>query len=386
VRNLEHFPFLFGLDILPEWEAVANQLVEVAGTVMVIGAPDTGKSTLCHYLVYRTFVAGHQVALVDLDLGQSRLGPPAALGLGLFPPQRPGDESVIPEASSFIGQTSPVGAIMEVVVGCRVLVDQAHSRGYTRVVINTSGLVQGPGALRLKRAQAELLQPVLILGLQRERELESLLRGLSGVNLSMSKGFSISPPAPAGGNQEMGSWPILRLPVSSRAVRRGPEGRRLFRESRFRQYLQGSRRLALPWRNLVWEGQPWGHGDPLNFEALESFRQRLGIMPLYGEFQGSTAVLLLPEVPEVNFQENLQKSRKIDQVHWITWPSLHWRLVGLMDGWHRTLALGLILPETWDPESLALWSPLPPPALPRVRFLKVGKLRLNLRGQEINHV
>jgi polynucleotide 5'-kinase involved in rRNA processing len=364
VRNLEHFPFLFGLDILPEWEAVANQLVEVAGTVMVIGAPDTGKSTLCHYLVYRTFVAGHQVALVDLDLGQSRLGPPAALGLGLFPPQRPGDESVIPEASFFIGQTSPVGAIMEVAVGCRVLVDQAHSRGCTRVVVNTSGLVQGPGALRLKRAQAELLQPVLILGLQRERELESLLRGLSGVNLSMSKGFSISPPAPAGGNQEMGSWPILRLPVSSRAVRRGPEGRRLFRESRFRQYLQGSRRL----------------------EALESFRQRLGIMPLYGEFRGSTAVLLLPEVPGVNFQENLQKRRKIDQVHWITWPSLHWRLAGLIDSWHRTLALGLILPGIWDPESLAVYSPLAPAALPRVRFLKVGKLRLNLDGQELNHV
>jgi polynucleotide 5'-hydroxyl-kinase GRC3/NOL9 len=381
------FPFLAGLDILSAWEVAANQFVEGAGTTIVIGAPDTGKSTLCHYLVYRAFVAGHPVAFVDLDLGQSHLGPPATLGLGLFPPHCPGDERVIPEASYFIGQTSPVGAILEVVVGCRVLVDQAYSRGCTRVVVNTSGLVQGPGALRLKRAQAELLQPALILGLQRERELESLLRGLSGAaKLVMPKGFSIPPPAPVGGNQENGSWPILRLPVSSQAVRRGPEERRLFRKTRFRRYFQGSGRLTLPWRNLVWEGQPWGHGDPLNFEALENFRQRLGIMPLYGESRGKTVVLLLPATPEVNFQKNLRKSQEVDQVHWITWPSLHWRLVGLIDGWHRTLALGLILPGIWDPESLAVYSPLAPAALPRVRFLKVGKLRLNLDGQELNHV
>jgi polynucleotide 5'-hydroxyl-kinase GRC3/NOL9 len=180
VANRDHFPFLASLDILEEWEAAAARLVQDGGTVMVIGAPDTGKSTLCRYLTYRSFAAGHQVALLDLDVGQSHLGPPATLGLALFPPQRPGDEGGTPEALFFIGQTSPVGATLEVAVGCRVLVDVPRSRGCTRVVVNTSVLIRGTAAMILKRAEMELLQPGLILALARDRELEPLLRDLTG--------------------------------------------------------------------------------------------------------------------------------------------------------------------------------------------------------------
>jgi polynucleotide 5'-hydroxyl-kinase GRC3/NOL9 len=371
VANRDHFPFLANLDILEEWETAAARFVQDGGTVMVLGAPDTGKSTLCRYLVYRSFAAGHRVALLDLDLGQSHLGPPATLGLALFPPQRPGDEGEIPEALAFIGQTSPLGAILEVAVGCRVLVDIALSLGCTRVVVNTSGLIRGTGALILKRAEAQLLQPALILALARARELEPLLRDLMGA--VSSKGSS-------------DGWSIICLPVSSRAVSRSPEERRFFREGRFRRYFKKARRLVLPWRQLVWEGQPWGHGDPLDHVTLEHFHQRLGITPLYGESQGRRAVLLLAEAPEVHLQETSWGGQDWDRIHWLTWPSLHWRLVGLLDGRRRTLALGLVLPEAWDPEALLLWSPLAPPALSRVRFLKVGGLRLNLQGQELAHV
>lgn len=174
------FPFLANLEILPEWEQAARRWLEWGGAALVLGGPDTGKSTLSRYLVSRAYAAGRPVGLLDLDLGQSHLGPPAALGLGLFPPLVPGDDSLFPPELYFIGQTSPLGALLEVAVGCRRLADQAVSRRVTRLVANTSGFIQGPGALRLKKAQVELLQPGLILALQRERELEPLLRGLGG--------------------------------------------------------------------------------------------------------------------------------------------------------------------------------------------------------------
>lgn len=357
---------------------------------MVLGAPDTGKSTLCRYLVYRAYAAGHRVALLDLDLGQTHLGPPATLGLGLFPPRLPGDEGVFAEADNFIGQTSPVGAFLEVAVGCRVLVDEALARGYSRVVVNTSGFVQGSGALILKRSQVELLYPALILGLQRAGELEPLLRGLGGTSPALPKGSALASPPLAGGGREegeiAGGWPSLRLPVSSRAVRRGAEERQAYRQARFRRYFQGAHRLALPWRRLVWEGQPWGQGEPLAPETLDHFRAQLGVAPLYGESQGSRVVLLLPEEPQARNQDNFQADQRWSRVHRLTWPTLHWRLPGLLDGRRRTLALGLVLPEAWDPETLALFSPLAEPAVPRVRFLKIGKLRVNLRGQELDHV
>lgn len=355
-HHQEYFPFLARLEVLPAWEEAARLFLEQDGTVMVLGAPDTGKSTLSRYLIYRAFAAGERVALVDLDLGQSHLGPPATLGLGLFPPRRPGDDSLSPEGWYFIGQTSPVGAILEVVVGCRFLVDQAARQGVGRVVVNSSGLVHGPAALRLKRAQLELLNPTLIFALEQGQELEPLLLALGVAKAS---------------------W-LLRLPVSSRLFRRTPEERRRYREERFRRYFQGARRLTLPWRSLVWEGLTWGQGEPLKATALEHFGRQLGSPVLYGEFDGRRTVLLLAEPPPGPLDLDPE-----EMVHWLSWSGMHFRLVGLLDASHRTLALGLILPGPWDPEVLALWTPLPPDAASRVCFLKAGKMKVTLEGREL---
>ena len=414
-----HFPFLARLEVLPEWEAAAGRFLELGGAVMVLGAPDTGKSSLCRYLVYRAFAAGHTAALVDLDLGQSHLGPPTTLGLGFFPPRRPGDGSLNPEGLYFIGQTSPVGAILEVAVGCRILCDQARAAGITRVVVNTSGLAQGLGALKLKRSQVELLDPALVLALQRGEELEPLLRGLGageqgeetsplqnrdmplchvGAGAPRHEPSSSGTPSPLGGKgwgeggklsnlmEPTPSWPIMRLPVSSRVVRRSPEERRSYREERFRRYFRPARRLDLPWGPLVWEGLPLGRGRPLGPEELARLSRSLKVAVLHGESQGSRALLLLAEPPPGPLDELLGPGAGWDRMHWLSWSSLHFRLVGLLDGRRRTLALALILPGTWHPQSLALWTPLAPEAAGQVRFLKVGKIKVNLEGRELSYV
>jgi polynucleotide 5'-hydroxyl-kinase GRC3/NOL9 len=364
--NLDHFPFLAHLEVPPAWEEASRLFLERGGPVMVLGAPDTGKSTLSRYLVYKTFTAGLPAALVDLDLGQSHLGPPATLGLGLFPPRLPGDDSLFPESLYFIGQTSPVGSILEVSVGCRVLVDQAAAKGVSRVVVNTSGLAHGPAALRLKRTQVELLHPHLLLALQREEELEPLLQTLW---------------RDGDGGEVPAGWDLLRLPVSSRASRKSPEDRRRYREDRFRRFFQEARRLALPWRSLGWEGLPWGRGAALAPGEIERCGQILGVRVLYGEAWGERKLLLVEEPPPEN-----PPAPGGESFHWLTWSGMHLRLVGFLDGARRTLALGLILPGAWDPEEMFFWTPLSIDAARRVRFLKVGKMRLTLTGKELTDV
>ncbi len=431
------FPFLARLEVLPEWDRAAARFLERGGTVMVLGGPDTGKSTLCRYLVYRAYVAGLPGALVDLDLGQSHLGPPATLGLGLFPPRLPGEDGLFPEALYFIGQTSPVGATLEVAVGCRVLADEAARRGVTRVVVNTSGLVQGPAALRLNQAQAELLNPSIIFALQREKELEPLLRALGEKDIvfpgerippnprGMDEGAKpeSSPvgaglPRPYGGpadnilsentsprpggtlpTSDSGARPsqdpeinaaahgrLIRLPLSSRVTLKPPEERRRYRESRFRGYFHQARRLNLPWGFLVWEGRPWGHGEPLSPAALGQFSRDLGVPALYGESQGDRVFLLVEDAPGVHGPSAPEAPPEGAAVRRISWQSLKWRLVGLLDAHRRTLALAIILPAPWPPDALPLWTPLPPEAAIRVRFIKAGKMQLNLEGREISHV
>jgi len=51
-----------------------------------------------------------------------------------------------------------------------------------------------------------------------------------------------------------------------------------------------------------------------------------------------------------------------------------------------TLLWAIIIPAPWLPDALPLWTPLPPEAAVRVRFIKAGKMQLNLEGREISHV
>ncbi len=349
------FTFLKNLDIPPAWEDAARRFLGADVITMVVGGPDTGKSTLCQYLVYRAYVAGFPVALVDLDLGQSHLGPPGALGLGLFPPRFPGDRGLFPEGLYFIGQTSPVGAILEVAVGCRVLVDQARARGVTRLLINTSGLVHGFAAHRLKQAQVELLQPQLLLALEREGELTPLLRTL---------------------DQAPGS--LLTLPVSSCAVRRGLEARRLYREDRFRRYWEKSRPLDLSLSEVVWYGPPLGWGEPLSPSDLSHWSKILGEQVFYG-VAGDSRITLLTDHPA----SCLPSLESQERLHLLDHKTLEHHLVGLWDRLRHTLALGLLLPSPWHEGTLRIMTPHSPSQIAEIKGLSLGRLKLSLIGREV---
>jgi polynucleotide 5'-kinase involved in rRNA processing len=76
---------------------------------------------------------------------------------------------------SFAGSTSPQGHVLALVVGTRLMVDRARERGAELVVVDTTGLVTGVYAQVLKYQKVALLQPDLIIGLERGAELEPLL-------------------------------------------------------------------------------------------------------------------------------------------------------------------------------------------------------------------
>lgn len=347
------FPFLATLDLPPGWVEAGDRFVASGGTAMILGARDSGKSTLSRYLVYRAYVAGEPVGLIDLDLGQSHVGPPAALGLAAFPPHLPGDDPLFPEELYFIGQTSPVAAVLEVVVGARVLADAAAARGLTRLVVNTSGLVGGGAAVRLKRGQVELLRPAMLLALERGDELTPLVRAVG----------------------EAAS--LLRLPVSPRALGRSPEVRRAYREERFRDYFRVAREVRFSWENVQLRGRFFGEGRRLSRRERQEWAGRLGVPVLMGEVSVLRHLVLVGEAPEPS------ATREFPLLHLVTWSSLEYCLVGLLDGGHRTLAVGIVLPHPWQDRLWRVFTPLNPEKADIVRFLHLGRLRLTPEGREV---
>ncbi|MEJ5328976.1 MAG: Clp1/GlmU family protein [Desulfobaccales bacterium] len=349
----EPFPFLASLDLPPGWVEAGDRFVASGGTAMILGGTDSGKSTLSRYLVYRAYAAGEPVGLMDLDLGQSHVGPPAALGLAAFPPHVPGDDPLFPEELYFIGQTSPVAAVLEVVVGARVLADAAAARGLTRLVVNTSGLVSGGAAVRLKRGQVELLRPALLLALARGEELAPLVRAVGE------------------------AAPLLRLAVSPRAMGKSPEMRRAYREERFRDYFRAARELRFPWGSVQLRGRFFGEGRRLSRRERQEWAGRLGVPVLLGEVSALRHLLLVGEAPEPS------ATREFPLLHLVAWSSLEYCLAGLLDGGHRTLAVGIVLPHPWEERLWRILTPLAPERAGEVRYLNLGRLRLTPEGREL---
>ena len=244
------------IDIPPAWERVT--LSALSGTLLIVGAPDTGKSTFARYLYRRLCACHDRVAFVDGDIGQATLGPPTTMTLALG---QGGDEAFPPAGPRFrvfVGDVSPRGHMLPMLVGAHRLVQRADREGATAIVFDTTGFVDpahGGGAL--KCAKVDLLRPSVVVGIQRGVELEHLLVPLRRSRRSR----------------------VIDLPPSGAAQRRGVPHRQEHRAARFGLYFRNARTLEVDWRHLaVFPTPAFSLGRLVALEDSEGFVRALGIV------------------------------------------------------------------------------------------------------------
>ena len=160
-----------------EYEALVDDAVRTKHTVVLVGGLDTGKTSLSRNVLTAAVEAGRPAALLDADVGQKTVGPPATVTLKMVRSAadlEPGSLAVADEMS-FVGSTSAQGHLLPVVAGVARLHRRARDEGADLVVVDTSGLVSGITGQVLKYHKVELLEPDLVIGLQRGEELLPLL-------------------------------------------------------------------------------------------------------------------------------------------------------------------------------------------------------------------
>ncbi len=182
-----------GLDIPANWEALDT--ANLAGVLMLVGEPDSGKTTFARYLYQRLVQSGRRAAFLDGDPGQTFLGPPGSVtaafgdnsgnkagrGLPFQPGLRISREGITrqPVLRSFIGSTTPARSFLPILVGCARLVEAAKVAQVEAVVYDTDGLVAPSYAGSfLKLNLVDLLHPQVVFAIQKERELEPILAPL----------------------------------------------------------------------------------------------------------------------------------------------------------------------------------------------------------------
>jgi len=161
--------------IIPEteWEKLAQNLLQHTGPTVLIGATNSGKSTLAQYLL-RRFIENHiTIALVDTDIGQSSLGIPGTISMKVF--KKPRDiEAFHAEKTFFIGSLNPAQRIPLMIEGTKTLARKAQKRS-DHILVDTTGLIHGEIGVALKIAKIKSIRPGQIVTLERDTELEHLL-------------------------------------------------------------------------------------------------------------------------------------------------------------------------------------------------------------------
>jgi polynucleotide 5'-hydroxyl-kinase GRC3/NOL9 len=161
----------------PSWKAALDDLRQ-ARTILLLGATDTGKTTFLMWLANVLLEQERRIAIVDADAGQSSLGPPTTIGLSIITEPFQRLQELPPATLYFVGATSPRGHLVPMLVGTKRLVDCARRCDVGQVIIDTCGFISADGGQVLKHYQIDLVDPDVIVCLQRGEECEPILLAL----------------------------------------------------------------------------------------------------------------------------------------------------------------------------------------------------------------
>jgi polynucleotide 5'-hydroxyl-kinase GRC3/NOL9 len=216
-----------------EWFALSDVLEKEKGIAIILGAPDTGKSTLAKFLIFNLCKRGLKVALVDADIGQSFLGPPTTIGFSIFKSDPVWEVVLSPPEIYFVGSVTPEGYFPTHLRGVKRMVDKAVSSEAEVVIVDTTGFILGEAGKELKKRKIDLLSPRYILALQKSNEIELL--------------FELY--------QENPLYKIYRLPLSEKVKPKSVEERRINRQNKFQEYFKNSEIQELAIESVQIEGE-----------------------------------------------------------------------------------------------------------------------------------
>lgn len=331
-----------------EWTRVIDRIAdERLEKVMVLGAPDTGKSTFSLLASNLLVTRGRKVAVIDSDVGQSDVGPPCTVGMTILREQVIDFSECPLECSYFVGSNSPSKHLLQVVVGVRKCLDTSSMMA-DHSIIDTSGMVFGGVARALKIFKADVVEPDLIVALQRDNEIEHILSQLP--------------------------YEIERIPVSELCRRTSPEERRFLRERSLIRYFEGCKEIEISLEDVkvsrcfLWSGKPISIDElEHDVEIVHAEKNEDMVLIIYRGRIGREVLQYL-------------KKRFEDKVRLVNERKLSGLLLGLSGSRGDLLGLGILTRIDFKGQKMRIRTKVNPEEIEVVQF---GSMRLDENGREI---
>ncbi len=342
---------LAGRTIPPEWDELVSEIAQTKPRViLMLGEVDTGKSFFTTYIANTLLRQNLRVAVVDGDVGQSDVGPPTTVGIGIVDKPVVILQTVQPSSAYFVGSMSVSGHMLEFMVGMKRMVEHGLQNADVTVV-NTAGWTSGGSGRALRLFEMELLNPDIVVALQRGKELEHLLK-------------SVDPAK------------VRRIAVSKQIRPRSKSDRTFLRELYLARYFEGASRLLLDLRKVSLERCYYRTGEPLDPKGW-----------------GDNSIVYAEKIPEGVLvvadgglsQETMQELvAKFRNVHVTQLGSEKNVIVGLADANNELVGLGIVDEIDYAREKIAVITPVDDAS--KVASVQFGSMRITPEGKEIGTI
>jgi polynucleotide 5'-hydroxyl-kinase GRC3/NOL9 len=302
----------------PRWRAALEEL-QSTRSIMLLGATDTGKTTFLAWLATTFQAQGRRLAIVDADVGQSSLGPPTTIGLGIVTEPFQSLQELTPTALHFVGSTTPQGHLVPMIVGIKRMVDRAQTLAVDGVIIDTCGFISAAAGQILKHAQIDMVNPDVLVCFQRRDECESIVAAYR---------YRQRPR-------------ILRFRAADACRKRSMEERRLHREQTLRRYFAIPRVTTLSWDDLNLVDTPLWRGAAFDVARVISHGQPSRAKILWAERRDSELRMVTETALAPNTVAELERATGMRIQTWLA-EELHGTLLGLLDEAGDALGVGVL--------------------------------------------
>ncbi len=303
----------------PAWDQLLNAVTE-ARTTIIVGAVDTGKTTLVQSIADEIGKAGRTCGIVDADMGQSDIGPPTTIGLGAVrgPIKALGQAELI--AIYFVGSISPNGYILQTVAGTKKMVERAQKMDLDHILVDTTGLIHGHLGETLKGHKIELIEPDLLIFLERESECGHLIGRFR--NSSILK--------------------IIILSPSNDVRNKTPIERREYRQKAFLSYFSKACIKKIDLNGLYLVGFQLFWGLPYSEKERKTFSEKIDDVVVWAESVSEELHLVTVDPMQNLEQKRLKESMGKDRLFIYTLDDFENILVGIYDKHGECFSLGII--------------------------------------------
>ncbi|WP_202795447.1 Clp1/GlmU family protein [Thermococcus barophilus] len=319
--------------------------------IMILGGVDTGKTTLATFLANELLSSGFRIAIIDSDIGQKGILPPATISLGFPEGLFESFGEIKAYKHYFVGSITPNQFFGEMIAGVKLLTDEAEKKADI-IIIDTTGMISGAG-VELKRMKIETVKPDVIVALQKENELEPILKPFEE------------------------KTQIFRLEVSKKVRKFSREERREIRKEKWKKYFRDSKSYTVNLNHFIISGTQLFQGEDINENEKSLLEALFKWLIIHGRKIGGK--YLIVKVDTSNIPRQVDKN----VLQYIDFEKLSNLLLGMIDKDGFCVGLGILKFVNFRDMKAEILTPLDEETIKEIREIRFGRVRVREDGEEL---